>query len=62
MKAFDYYFGQLPLASREPWWQLMVSAGPVADPIRRLCVQEGVILCDPVNLPIPVLLQIASMA
>jgi len=48
------------LASREPWWQLMVSAGPVADPIRRLCVQEGVILCDPVNLPIPVLLQIAS--
>ncbi len=60
MKAFDYYFGQLPLAATEPWWQLMVSASAVPENVRRLCVQEGVILTDPVHLPIPVLLQIAS--
>jgi len=60
MKVFDYYIGQLPLAAGEPWWQLIVSAGPVSDNIRRLCIQEGVILCDSVNLPIPLLLNIAA--
>ncbi len=60
MKTFDYYCGQLPLAASEPWWRLIVSAGCVPDNLRRLCLQEGIILCDPVHLPIPVLLRVAS--
>ena len=60
LKMFDYYYAQLPMAANEPWWQLMVSAATVPNNVRRLCVQEGVILTDPVHLPIPVLLQIAS--
>jgi hypothetical protein len=60
MKTFDYYRGQLPAAAGAPWWRLITSAGFVADNLRRLCLQEGILLCDPVHLPIPVLLHIAS--
>ena len=60
MKTFDYYCGLLPAAADEPWWRLLVSAGPVADNLRRLCLQEGMILCDPRNLPIPMLVAVAS--
>jgi hypothetical protein len=60
MKTFDYYRGQLPASASAPWWRLITSAGFVADNLRRLCLQEGILLCDPVHLPIPVLLHIAS--
>jgi hypothetical protein len=60
MKTFDHYRSQLPHSANEPWWRLMISATPVADPLRRLCAAEGIILCDPAYLPIPVLLQIAA--
>lgn len=60
MKTFDYYCAQLPLAASEPWWRIIISAGPVSDNHRRLCLQEGIILCDPIHLPIPMLLSIAS--
>lgn len=38
----------------------MVSSSPVADGIRRLCLQNSVLLCEPTHLPLPVLLRAAS--
>jgi len=60
LKTFDHYRGQLPCSANEPWWRLMISATRVGDPLRRLCAAEGIILCDPAFLPIPLLLHIAG--
>lgn len=59
-KTFDHYCASLATASEEHWWRLMVSSAPVTDNIRRLCIHNGIILCDPERLPLPVLLRTAG--
>ncbi len=46
------------VASR--WWPVLVSREPATKAVRRLCLSQGVILCDPLVLPLPMILRIAS--
>lgn len=59
-KTFDYYLGNIKEARSERWWRILVSAEGVSANIRRLCLQTGILLCDPAYLPLPVLLRAAS--
>ena len=56
-KTLDFYCGRPDVLGRERWWRLMVSSSPVTDGVRAFCVQLGVILCDPVRLPLPVVVR-----
>jgi hypothetical protein len=60
MKILDYYFGNLQESYSEQWWPILISVGGVSNNIRRLCLQKGIILCDPALLPFPVLLRAAA--
>jgi hypothetical protein len=60
IKTFDYYVSQTLETTAVPWWRLIVSAGPVAPNLRRLCLHEGILLCDPRHMPLPTLLHVAS--
>lgn len=42
------------------WWPLFVSSEPVREPVRRLCMSLGIVLCDPVRVPLPTLLRAAA--
>lgn len=42
------------------WWPVLVSSEPAPDPVRRLCLAEGIVLCEPTRLPLPVVLRIAA--
>lgn len=59
-KVFDYYCGNLEAAKIERWWKMMASVMPVAEGTRRLGLQNGVVICDPNLLPLPVVLRAAS--
>ena len=59
-KVFDYYCGNLGAAKVERWWKLMASVSPAADGVRRLGLQNGLVICDPSLLPLPVVIRAAS--
>ncbi len=59
-KTFDHYAAEMPNAADQAWWRLMVSASPVADGVRRLCVMKGIIVIEPGRVPWPVLRWLAS--
>jgi hypothetical protein len=59
-KIFDYYCGNLEAAREERWWKLMASAAPVSEGVRRLGLQNNVVICEPNLLPLPVVLRAAS--
>lgn len=59
-KLLDFYCARPRLFARERWWRLMISSSPVSDPVRAFCIQLGLILCEPVRLPLPMVLWIAS--
>jgi len=42
------------------WWPVFVSSEPAPEPVRRLCLSLGIVLCDPKRLPVPVLLRAAA--
>jgi hypothetical protein len=42
------------------WWPVLVSSEPAAEPVRRLCMALGIVLCDPARMPLPVLLRAAA--
>ena len=59
-KTFDFYCGRPDAVGRERWWRLMVSSSPVSDAVRAFCIHLGLVLCDPVRLPLPVVIRAAS--
>ena len=58
-KTLDFYCERPRAVGRERWWRLMVSSSPVSDSLRAFCIQLGLILCDPIRLPLPVIARIA---
>lgn len=64
MKCADLYKAAArhnPDATRSAtWWPLVVSSEPVGEPVRRLCMSLGIVLCDPQRVPLPVLLRAAG--
>ena len=59
-KTLDFYCGQPHAVGHERWWRLMVSSSPVSEAVRAFCIQLGLILCDPVRLPLPVVIRTAG--
>ncbi len=50
-----------PNATRSArWWPVFVSSEPAGESVRRLCVSLGIVLCDPLRVPLPVLLRAAA--
>jgi hypothetical protein len=64
MKCADLYRGAAhhnPDATRaDAWWPLFVTSEPASEPVRRLCMSLGIVLCDPLRIPLPVLLRVAG--
>jgi len=64
MKCADLYAAAArhhPGALRsESWWPVFVSSEPAREPIRRLCMSLGKVLCDPQRVPLPTLLRVAA--
>jgi hypothetical protein len=64
LKCWDLYTAAVQhdpgSTGRSCWWPLLVSSEPATDPVRRLCIALGIILCDPARMPLPVLLRGAA--
>lgn len=64
MKCFDLYRAaavEFPQATASAsWWSLLVSSEPAGDAVRRVCVDLGIVLCDPQRMPLPALLHAAG--
>ena len=60
LKTFDFYCGQLDAVADDQWWRILLSASPASESIRALCFRMGIVLCDPVRFPLPVLLRVAA--
>ena len=58
-KTLDFYCERPHAVGRDRWWRLIVSSSPVSDTVRAFCIQLGLILCDPVRLPLPVVVRTA---
>ena len=58
-KTLDFYCERPQSVTHERWWRAIVSSSPVSTAVRAFCVQLGLILCDPVLLPLPVLVRTA---
>ena len=59
-KTLDFYCGHPRVIGRERWWRLLISSSPVSDAVRAFCIQLGLILCDPVRVPLPVVVRTAG--
>ena len=59
-KLLDFYCSRPWIFGRKRWWRLMVSSSPVSDSVRAFCIQLGLVLCDPVRLPLPMVVGVAS--
>jgi hypothetical protein len=59
-KVWDFYLARLDAEATASWHPILVSAGSVATPLRRLCAQRGVVLIEPSRFPLPVLLWFAA--
>ena len=64
VKCFDFYreaASEFPeRTSTSEWWPLLVSSDPTGEAVRKMCLDLGVVLCDPQRLPLPALLHAAS--
>lgn len=60
LKTFDFYCGQIDTAAQDRWWRILVSASRASDAVRTLCFRMGILLCDPQDFPLPVLLRAAA--
>jgi hypothetical protein len=64
LKCRDLYIEAIrhdpPRTAAVRWWPVLVSSEPVSDSVRRLCLAQGILLCEPGRLPLPVILRIAS--
>lgn len=64
MKCADLYKAAVrhnPTTTRAArWWPLFVSSEPATEPVRRLCMTLGIVLCDPQRIPLPVLVRAAA--
>ena len=58
-KMLDFYCRRPDTAGSERWWGLVVSSSPIPDPVRAFCIQLGLIGCDPVRLPLPLVVRTA---
>lgn len=64
LKCWDLYTAAIrheqALTSRGHWWPVLVSSEPASEAVRRLCMALGITLCDPMRVPLPVLLRAAG--
>ena len=64
LKCFDFYravASEFPeQTAKARWWPLLVSSEPTSETVRRVCCDLGVVVCDPLRLPLPALLYAAS--
>ena len=64
LKCFDLYreaASEYPQqTAKARWWPFFVSSEPTGEAVRRVCLDLGVVLCDPQHLPLPALLFAAS--
>jgi hypothetical protein len=64
VKCFDLYraaAAEFPEATAAAnWWPMLVSSEPASDAARRVCCDLGIVLCDPVRIPLPALLHAAA--
>lgn len=44
----------------ERWWPILVCKQRAPLPVRRLCISQRILLCDPATLPLPTILKVAS--
>ena len=59
-KSLDFYCADLQRFSSGRWWRILASSTPVRESVRAFSVSLGVLLVEPVHLPLPVVLRIAS--
>ena len=59
-KSLDFYCAQPRRFSHERWWRILVSSTPVSQSVRAVCVSLGVVLIDPIHLPLSVILWTAA--
>lgn len=64
LKCFDLYRGACldhpDAVGKASWWPLFVSSEPVAEAVRRVCVDLRIGLCDPQRLPLANILRAAG--
>ena len=58
-KTLDFYCERPEAVKHECWWRILVSSSPVPHSVRKFCIHLGLLLCDPVLLPLPVLVRTA---
>jgi hypothetical protein len=63
-KALDLYreaaARDAEATARAEWWPALVSSEECSVSVRRSCFAMGVVLCEPVRLPLPTLLRVAA--
>jgi hypothetical protein len=64
LKCEDLYLNEVRFeparTAAARWWPLLVSSAPAPDTVRSLCAAQGIVLCDPTRLPLPLILRVAS--
>lgn len=64
LKCFDLYRGACiedpSTVLDASWWPLLVSSEPISDSVRRVCIDLGIVLCDPQRLPLAIILRAAG--
>jgi len=64
LKCDDLYLDALRYTAERTasarWWPVLVSSESVSRGVRSLCAANGIILCDPAWLPLPVILKVAG--
>ena len=58
-KTLDFYFDRPEAIGRDRWWRCIASSSPVSDTVRAFCVHLGLVLCDPMRLPLPAVMRMA---
>lgn len=59
-KILDFFCAKPQRFSGERWWRILASSTPVSDSVRAFCVSLGLVLTEPMHLPLPVVLRAAS--
>jgi hypothetical protein len=63
-KCLDLYaeaaYQDAPGVASAHWWPVLMSSEPTSETVRRSCAAWGVVLCDPVRVPLVTLMDTAS--
>ena len=59
-KTLDFFCAEPRRFCSGRWWRVVASSTPVSDSVRAFCVSLGLLLTEPVHLPLPVVLRVAS--